>query len=107
MVDKNPLLENLLTALDDIQAVDIVTLDVTKLTTITDYMVICSGRSTRHVRAIAENIMEHLKKAGTPALNASGLENGEWILVDFGDLVVHIMQPERRAFYNLEGLWQE
>lgn len=107
MVEKNSLLDKLMIALDDIQAIDIVTLDVKNITAITDYMIICSGRSSTHVKAIAENIMENMKKNSTPAISATGLENGEWVLVDFGDFVVHIMQPERRAFYNLEGLWQE
>jgi ribosome-associated protein len=106
MHDKNPLLKKLLKALDDIQAIDVKVIDVSQHTTITDFMVICSGRSSRHVKAIAEQVMEQMKPAGLPALSCNGLAGGDWALVDFGDFVLHVMQPESRAFYNLEGLWQ-
>ena len=106
MSDKNPMLKKLLQALEDIQAIDVTVIDVSQHTTITDFMVICSGRSSRHVKAIAEYIMEQMKTTGLPALGNSGLAGGDWALVDFGDVVVHVMQPESRAFYNLEGLWQ-
>ncbi|MCP0914384.1 MULTISPECIES: ribosome silencing factor [Legionella] len=107
MSDTHPLLNTLKNLLDDIQASDITVIDVREQTTITDYMVVCSGRSSRHVKSIAERIMEGMKEAGLPALSNNGLESGDWVLVDFGDFVVHVMQPESRAFYNLEGLWQE
>ena len=100
------MLKKLLQALEDIQAIDVTVIDVSQHTTITDFMVICSGRSSRHVKAIAEYIMEQMKTTGLPALGNSGLAGGDWALVDFGDVVVHVMQPESRAFYNLEGLWQ-
>ena len=106
MHDSNPELNTLQEILNDIQANDITVIDVKKHTSITDYMVICSGRSSRHVRAIAEYTMEHMKKAGLPSMNHSGLENGEWALIDFGDFIVHILQPTTREFYNLEELWQ-
>lgn len=93
--------------LDDIQAIDVKTIDVSKQTSITDYMIICSGRSSRHVKAVAEHIAEHMKNAGTPALSKSGLNTGEWALVDFGYFIVHVMQADIRDFYNLEGLWQD
>jgi ribosome-associated protein len=106
MYEKHPLLNHVLRLLDDIQAIDITTIDVSQQTTVTDFMVICSARSSRHVKAIAEQVMEQMKAANEPALNSSGLENGDWALIDFGDVVVHVMQPESRAFYHLEGLWQ-
>ena len=106
MSDKNPMLKKLLQSLDDIHAIDVTAIDVGQQTTITDFMVICSGRSGRHVKSIASHIIEHMKSAGMPALGVNGLESGDWALVDFGDFVVHVMQPESRAFYNLEGLWQ-
>lgn len=106
MSDKNPLLNKLILSLEDIQAIDVSVIDVSKQTTITDYMIVCSGRSSRHVKAIAQQIMEDMKTAGLPALSNSGLESGDWALVDFGDFVVHVMQPDSRAFYNIEGLWQ-
>ena len=107
MHDTNPLLNTLLKALDDAHAMDVSVIDVRKHTSITDYMIICSGRSSRHVKAVAHQIMEHMKTAGLPPMNNNGLEGGEWALVDFGDFIVHVMQPETRAFYNLDGLWHE
>ena len=106
MSNKNPQLNTLLQALDDIKAIDVTVIDVSQQTTITDYMIICSGRSSRHVKAIAEHVIEHMKEAGLPALTRNGLSGGDWALVDFGDFILHVMQPESRAFYNLEGLWQ-
>jgi ribosome-associated protein len=107
MHQQNPLLETLLKALDDMQAIDVKVIDVSKQTTITDYMIICSGRASRHVKAIAEHIMEQMKASGLPSLSHSGLDTGDWALIDFADFVVHVMQPDSREFYNLEGLWQD
>ncbi len=98
-------LNTLQSILEDIQAIDVTVIDVKKHTPITDYMIICSGRSSRHVRSIAEYTMEHMKSKGIPSINHTGLENGDWALVDFGDFIVHVMQPSVREFYNLEGLW--
>lgn len=100
-------LTKVLKSLDDIQAIDIKVIDVTKQTTITDFMVIASGRSSRHVKSIAQKVMEDMKADGIPALSASGLEHGDWALIDFSDIILHVMQPEQRHFYNLEGLWEE
>ena len=107
MSEQNPLLNKLLLALEDMQAIDIKVMDVSKQTSITDFMIVCSGRSSRHVKAIAENLMEHMKANGTTALSSHGLESGDWALIDFADVIVHVMQPESREFYNLEGLWQD
>ncbi|MBL4828101.1 MAG: ribosome silencing factor [Spongiibacteraceae bacterium] len=93
-------------ALDDLKGKDIVTLDVRKLTDMTDYMVICTGTSNRHVRSLAGNVALELKKAGSPAMGMEGGDqNAEWALVDFGDVVVHVMLPDTRDFYDLERLW--
>jgi len=92
-------------ALDDLKAADVRTLDVTGLTTITDYMVIASGRSDRHVRSIADHLVEAASAAGQPPLGVEGMDAGEWVLVDLQDIVVHIMQPRLRDFYKLENLW--
>lgn len=92
-------------ALDDTKALDIRTLDVQHLTTVTDTMVIASGRSDRQVRAIAAAIVEQCKKAGYRPLGVEGERSGEWILVDLGGVVVHVMLPRVREFYNLEKLW--
>ncbi|MCE3043734.1 MULTISPECIES: ribosome silencing factor [Legionella] len=100
-------LNQLLTYLDDIHANDIKVLDVKEQTTITDYMIIASGRSSRHVKSIADFVMEKMKADGYPALSENGIEHGDWALVDFGDYVLHVMQPDSRAFYNLEALWEK
>ena len=92
-------------ALDDLKAADIVALDVTGFTSITDYMLIASGTSDRHVRSIADSVIEKAREAGQPVLGVEGHEYGEWVLVDLGDVVVHIMQPRTRDFYKLENLW--
>jgi ribosome-associated protein len=93
--------------LEELQAIDVSSINVEQLTTITDVMIVCSGRSTKHVKAIAEHLIDKSKHLGFKALSQSGFENGEWALIDFGDIVVHIMIPDVRAFYNLEGLWQQ
>lgn len=98
-------LDPFLHVLEEIQASDILTLDVRQQTTITDYMIICNGRSSRHVKAIAEVLMEKMKAAGYPIFHKTGLETGDWALLDFGYCIVHVMQPDSRAYYNLEGLW--
>lgn len=107
MHDQNPILKKLLKSLDDIQAMDIKVLDVHKQTTITDYMIIASGRASRHVKAIAQQVMEDMKAAGVPSISSTGMESGDWALIDFGDFILHVMQPDSRQFYNLEGLWEE
>ncbi len=107
MSDQNPMLNTLLKSLEDIQAIDIKVLDVRQQTTITDYMIIASGRASRHVKAIAQKVMEDMKLAGLSSISCTGLESGDWALIDFGDFIVHIMQSESRQFYNLEGLWEE
>ena len=106
MTGQQSFLNQLLESLDDIQASDVVVIDVKQQTSVTDYMIICSGRSSRHVKAIAEVVVEKMKAVGLGALSQNGLETGDWVLIDFGDFVLHVMQPENRAFYNLEGLWQ-
>ncbi|MBT8445328.1 MAG: ribosome silencing factor [Gammaproteobacteria bacterium] len=92
-------------ALDDLKAVDTKVLEVSGLTSITDYMVIAGGTSDRHVRSIADNVIEKAKEAGADVLGIEGHEFGEWVLVDLTDVVVHIMQPRVRDFYKLENLW--
>ena len=92
-------------ALDDLKAVDATFLDVRHLTTVTDTMVIASGRSDRHVRAIASEIVGQSKKAGFKPIGVEGQQSGDWVLVDLGDVVVHVMLPRVREFYNLEKLW--
>ena len=92
-------------ALDDIKAQDIIKLDVRKMTSVTDYMIVASGTSNRHVKALAENVVENAKKAGHRPIGVEGEEGGEWVLVDLQDALVHVMLPKVREFYNLEKLW--
>ena len=92
-------------ALEDIKARDILVLDVRKLTTMTDCMIIASADSNRQTRALSNNVQEKLKALGAEVLGVEGEETGEWVLVDFGAVVVHIMQPAIREYYNLEQLW--
>ena len=93
-------------ALDDLKGRDIVTLDVREMTDITDYMLICTGTSNRHVKSLADNVALELKKQGCPPLGVEGVDQKpEWALVDFGPVVVHVMLPETRNFYDLERLW--
>lgn len=84
---------------------DITVLDIRKITVIADYFIICSGRSKTHVQSIAENILEKLENQGVTPQRQEGFREGEWILLDFGDVVVHVFQEAVRQFYNLERLW--
>lgn len=93
-------------ALDDLKGTDIINMDVRSLTSITDFMVICTGRSTRHVKALAENVASKAKEAKAPIVRTEGERESEWILVDLGDVVVHVMLPATRSFYSLEDLWE-
>ncbi len=93
-------------ALDELKAKDVVRIDVRELTGVTDYMLIASGNSNRQVSALADNVIEKAKELGVRPLGMEGKDSGEWVLVDLGDIVVHIMQPETRQFYDLERLWQ-
>ncbi|NQV87409.1 MAG: ribosome silencing factor [Woeseiaceae bacterium] len=92
-------------ALEDIKALDIRTLDVRKMTTVTDWMIVASGTSSRHVQALIDNVAEKAKAAGCPAIGVEGESGGEWVLLDLQDALVHVMQPKVREFYNLEKLW--
>jgi ribosome-associated protein len=87
------------------KAYDLVVLETTKLTSIADYFVICSGRSDTQVQAIAEAVRDHLGSLGVHALSTEGIERGQWALLDYGDVVVHVFQVPVRAFYDLDRLW--
>ncbi|PSJ45480.1 ribosome silencing factor [Zobellella taiwanensis] len=91
--------------LDDLKARDIQILDVTGKSSITDCMIVCSGNSSRHVNAIAEHLATEARHAGLHTLGVEGQGAGEWVLVDLGDVIVHVMQEETRDFYQLEKLW--
>lgn len=92
-------------ALEDAKANEIETIDVRGKTSITDYMVVASGNSTRHVKSLAESVVMKGKQAGVEILGVEGESDAEWVLVDLADVLVHLMLPRTRAFYNLESLW--
>lgn len=92
-------------ALEDLKGQDIKVLDVQKLTTVTDTMVMCTGTSNRHVKSLAQNVWRDAKEAGFPPLGIEGEDAGEWVLVDLGGVVVHVMQAQARVHYQLEKLW--
>ena len=93
--------------LEDFKGRDLVVLPVTELTDITDYMILASGTSNRHVKSLVDHIVEAAKEASHPPRGVEGRETNEWVLVDLGDVLVHVMQPETRKFYDLERLWQD
>ncbi|TXF12650.1 ribosome silencing factor [Pelomicrobium methylotrophicum] len=93
------------TALEDIKARDIVVLNTTKLTSLFDRMIIASADSSRQTRALANNVVEKVKQAGAPVQGIEGEGAAEWILIDLGSVIVHVMQPAVREYYNLEELW--
>ena len=92
-------------ALEDIKGFDINTMDVRKLTNITSYMIVCSATSSRQAKAMGDNVREKMKEKGYEIRGTEGEKEGEWVLVDLNDIIVHIMVPATRAYYNLEQLW--
>ncbi len=94
-----------LEALDDLKALDPVVIDVRELSSVMDYLVVASGSSSRHVKSLADNVVTQAKERGVRPMGVEGEGPGEWVLVDFGDVVVHVMQPATRSFYDLERLW--
>ncbi len=106
-IESETLRDIALAALNEIKALDVRVLDVRALTDITDFMIVASGRSNRQVRALAEEVMEQATARGVRPLGVEGLDQAEWVLVDLGDVVVHVMQPATRDFYQLERLWDD
>ncbi|MEC7573754.1 MAG: ribosome silencing factor [Pseudomonadota bacterium] len=94
-------------SLDDDKAIDIVSIDLTGKSSIADAMVVASGASVRQVGAMADHLREKLKAVGIKGISIEGLENCDWVLIDSGDVIVHLFRPEVRDFYNLEKLWSE
>lgn len=99
-------LSDLVKWLEDAKAEKIVTIEIRGKSSIGDYMVVASGRNDRHVGAIAEQIQEKFKKAGYSGVRLEGKDNCDWVLVDAGDIIVHVFRPEVREFYNIEKMWQ-
>ena len=91
--------------LEDLKAIDIQNIDVSGLSPLTDYFVIASGNSTRHVKSMADKLIMMAKRSGAQPLGVEGQGEGTWVLVDLNDVIVHLMLPQTRAFYNLEKLW--
>jgi ribosome-associated protein len=103
--DTEETLRVVLASLDDAKAEDTVTIDLHDKTSIGDYMVVTCGRSNRHVGAVANHVLEDLEEAGVPGLRVEGMPHCDWVLIDAGDVIVHVFRPEVRAFYNLEKMW--
>lgn len=104
-VAEDRLLNIVVDAIDDMKGVELIVIDVREMTSITDRMVVVSGTSTRHVKAIADSVAFKAKHDGFPALGVEGAQAAEWVLIDLGDVVVHVMTPAIREFYALEKLW--
>lgn len=92
-------------SLEDDQAIDVLSIDLQGKTAIADRMIIASGRSSRHVGAMAEHLVEKLKKSGVRGISIEGKKHGDWVLIDAGDVLIHLFRPEVREFYKLEKLW--
>ncbi len=99
-------LQVVLASLDDSKAEDPIAIDISGKSALGDHMVIASGRSHRHVGAIADNLVRDLKKSGSGPVRVEGLPHCDWVLIDVGDIIVHLFRPEVRAFYNIEKMWQ-
>ena len=104
-MNSEQLSEIIVNALDDIKAQDIVKLDVRDLTAVTDFMIIASGTSNRHVKALVDNVSEKAREAGRKPIGIEGEDGSEWVLLDLDDALVHVMLPRVREFYKLEKLW--
>jgi len=106
-MDSESLKELVIDALDDMKAQEILVIDVAERTSVTDFMVIATGTSSRHVQAVADNVAEKVKEAGLMPLGSEGRGNSDWVLIDLGDAVVHVMTAQAREYYDLERLWGE
>ena len=104
-LDVKAIIHVILASLDDIKAEETVTIDLAGKSSIADAIVVTSGRSHRHVASIADRVIDGLKKAGISKLHVEGMKNCDWVLVDAGDVIVHVFRPEVRAFYALEKMW--
>jgi ribosome-associated protein len=105
--DAEETLKLILSRLDDMKAEETVTIDLRGKSAFSDYMIVTSGRANRHVGAIAENVAKGLKETGIKSIHVEGLPNCDWVLIDSGDVIVHVFRPEVREFYNLERMWTQ
>lgn len=104
-METEPLADLVVEALDDLKGLDIQRIDVRDRTSVTDIMVLASGTSERHIGSLADRVVERARESGNKPLGVEGEGGSDWVLIDLGDVVVHIMLPEKREFYNLEKLW--
>ena len=105
MISISNIKKNVLNALEDIKAFDIVSIDIRKQASIADYIIIASANSSRQAKALADNIKEKMQKINIPLIGIEGGSGSEWVLVDLGDIIIHIMTPTSRVHFNLEELW--
>jgi ribosome-associated protein len=103
--DASQTLQLVLERLDEMKAEDVVTIDLNGKSSIADQMVVASGRSSRHVGAVADDVVEHLKKSGVKGIRVEGQPHCDWVLIDAGDVIVHVFRPEVRDFYAIEKMW--
>ncbi len=97
--------KNVLSALEDIKAFDVISIDIRKQSSIADYIIIASANSSRQAKALADNVKDRMQKINIPLIGIEGESGSEWVLVDLGDIIIHIMTPSSRLHYNLEELW--
>jgi ribosome-associated protein len=107
MADRKEILVNAIKALEDKKADEIMILDVMKVSSFTDYLIICSGTSDKHVQALASSVEMNLKKKGVRPLGIEGFQEGRWILMDYNDIIIHIFYEPTRLYYDLESLWSD
>lgn len=105
-MDSEEKVEIIKDAMDELKAIDINVITVTDKTQMTDYMVVCSGTSNIHIRAIADRVLERLKEHDIKGIRREGYNEARWVLMDFGDVVAHVFDPEDRQFYGLEEFWE-
>jgi len=106
IVEPSQILNSVLASLEDSKAENIVPIDIQRKSSLGDFMVVASGRSHRHVAAVADHLIKAVKEAGLGTPRVEGLASADWVLVDTGDIIVHIFRPEVREFYNIEKMWQ-
>ena len=104
---QKPLIDLILDTLDDAKAEETVSVDIAGKSSLADHMIVTSGRSQRHVGAVADHLVRRLKEAGFGTSQVEGMKQGDWVLIDGGDVLIHVFRPEVREFYNLEKLWSE
>jgi ribosome-associated protein len=106
-LNSNELIDTIIDLADEYKATEVKVLQVTGLCSFTDYFILMNGQSTTQIQSLSEALVQRMKKSGRKPQSTEGMQSGEWVLLDFGDVVAHIFTPEKREYYNLEALWQE